>query len=105
MVAEEVSPGGWECRLFCVPGQQFGKASAVLNYNRLPAPMVAFSRRFFGVPATRFYDDHQITEPSYALESGQSCHFRLHEIVRRHFDLGKHCGWGRQSVYCGVCTD
>ena len=76
--------------LFRVPGHNFGKVSAVLNFNCIPEPVVAFSRRALAVPVTQFYDDQGVHEPSYARGSGQSVHFELHELLRFHFDLGKH---------------
>ena len=90
---------------FRVPGHNFGLASAVLNWHHQSEPPVAFSRRFFGVPVTKFYDDHSINEPSYAGGSGQKVHFELHELLRFHFDLGKHIPWSPKPVYTGVQTD
>ena len=92
-------------RLFRVPGNNFGLVSAVLNFNRVPEATVAISRRLFGTPVTRFYDDHQTSEPSYARGSGQAAHFTMHECLRFHFDIGKHAPWARSMVYCGVQTD
>ena len=66
---------------------------------------MVFSRRFFATPVSRFYDDHQVTEPSYASGSGQACHFELHDIMRAHFDVGKHCPWSPRVLYTGVVTD
>ena len=66
---------------------------------------MAASRKLFGVPVTRFYDDHQVSEPSYARGSGQEAHFWFHEVLRFHFDLGKHVGWAPLVVYTGVVTD
>ena len=77
----------------------------MLNFNCIPEPVVAFSRRALAVPVTQFYDDQGVHEPSYARGSGQSVHFELHELLRFHFDLGKHVPWGRSVVYTGVVTD
>ena len=104
--ADALHPGsGADVKLFYVPGHNFGLVSAGLNFNCLPEPFVHFSRRALGVPVTRFYDDEQVSEPSYTRGSGQAAHFQLHEIIRLHFDVGKHVGWARQIVYCGVETD
>lgn len=97
--------GDWECTVWCVPGHNFGLASAVLNWNRLPAPLCAFSRRFFGVPVTFYYDDEQVTEPSFALGSGQEVHVLFHEELGLHFSADKHKPWSASMVYCGVQTD
>ena len=91
--------------LFKVPGNCFGLVSAVTNWHALSEPPVVFSRRFFGTPITRFYDDHQISEPSYAGGSGQHAHFELHELLRFHFDVGKHVSWHPSPLYTGVVTD
>ena len=96
--------------LFRVPGHNFGLASAVLNFNSVPEPMVAFSRRALAVPVCRYYDDHAVCEPSYSLAladgiSAQDAHFELHEILRFHFDLGKHVPWGPSVLFVGVLTD
>lgn len=107
MVAKPPSDASdaWECTVWCVPGHNFGLASAVLNWNRVPAPICAFSRLFFGVPVTFYYDDEQVTEPSFAAGSGQLVHNQLHESLGLHFSLDKHSPWSELTVYCGVLTD
>jgi len=96
---------GWEECFFRVPGHNFGLASAVLNFYHVAEPPTVFSRLFFGVPVTRYYDDHGVHEPAYAGGSGQSCHFDLHELLRFHFDFSKHEPWSRSVLYTGVLTD
>ena len=91
--------------IFHVPGFNFGLTSAVLHFNCLAEMPLIFSRRFFATPCTRFYDDHGVHEPSYAQGSGQFCHVELHELLRFHFDLGKHRDRSQRVVYTGVCTD
>ena len=91
--------------LFKVPGHNFGLVSAVTNWHSASEPPVVFSRRFFATPVTRFYDDHQVSEPQYAGASGQHVHFELHELLRFHFDIGKHVSWSRHVLYTGVVTD
>ena len=91
--------------LFRVPGHNFGLQSAVNNFYCVPEPVVRFARRILAVPVTRFYDDHQISEPSYAGGSGQDVYFDLHEHLRFHFDLKKRMVWARKFVYTGVLTD
>jgi len=89
-----------------VPGHNFGLVSSVLNFNCIPEPIVAFSRRYFATPVTRFYDDEGVQdEPSYGQGSAQWAHFQLRELLRFHFDFGKHVPWSPKPVYCGVCTD
>ena len=103
---DALSPGSeLQVLLFKVPGHNFGLVSAVLNWNATAEAPLRFSRRFFGTCATRFYDDHQVTEPRYAASSGQSCHFELHELLHFHFDYGKHTLWSPVHKYIGVETD
>mmetsp|Transcript_16082 Transcript_16082/g.36700 ORF Transcript_16082/g.36700 Transcript_16082/m.36700 type:complete len:515 (-) Transcript_16082:104-1648(-) len=92
-------------KCFCLPGHNFGLVSSVLNFNCIPEPLVAFSRRYFATPVTRFYDDEGVHEPLYGQGSAQWAHFQLREILRFHFDFGKHVPWSPKPVYCGVCTD
>lgn len=94
-----------EAVFFRMPGHPFGLVSSVLNFNSVAELPMIFSRRFFGTPVSRFYDDHSVNEPSYAAGSGQACHVELHEILRFHFDWGKHVPWRRDPVYTGVQTD
>ena len=105
----EGSGSEWTVQLFRIPGHPFGLVSAVLNWNCIPEPIVAFARRALAVPVSRFYDDHCISEPEYAAFSSglsaQASYFSLHELIRFHFDLGKHKPWSRCVVYCGVQTD
>ena len=104
--ANALYPGSPSTELcFRKPGLNFGLVCAPVLWYCVPEPLVAFSRRAFGVPVTRFYDDHQVSEPSYAAGSGQAVHFQLHEIARFHFDIGKHTPWGRTILYTGVLTD
>lgn len=105
MVPSPAADGRWEVACFCVPGHNFGLVSAVLNFNCVPEPLVRFSRRFFGAPVVRFYDDEAVHEPAYARGSGQSVHFEFREVLRFHFDFGKHQPWTPRPVFCGVCTD
>eukprot|EP00966_Prymnesium_polylepis_P015203 351547-Prymnesium_polylepis.1 len=62
----EGSGSEWTVQLFRIPGHPFGLVSAVLNWNCIPEPIVAFARRALAVPVSRFYDDHCISEPEYA---------------------------------------
>ena len=110
--ASALYPGSDVCvRLFRVPGHNFGARSAVLNFNSIPEPMVAFSRRALAVPAVRYYDDHCVIEPSYSLAhlgvgmSAQEAHFSMHELLRFHFDFSKHVGWSPRVLFVGVLTD
>jgi len=55
-IAIYVPGGGW--RYTQMFGSPFGMASAVLNFNRLPTLVVAFSRRSMGVLAAAYFDDN-----------------------------------------------
>ena len=110
-VHEDNGDPDYRAVFFRVPGHNFGLLSAVLNWNAIPAPVCAFSRRALAVPVTNYYDDDQATEPSYSCAMGGlgvsagDAHFELHELLRFHFDLGKRRGWSPRRVYLGVCTD
>ena len=43
-------------------GLAFGLGAAVLEFNRVPAHLVAFARRWFAIPVLNFYDDFRITD-------------------------------------------
>ena len=102
----ELGPDSPLCvRIFDVVGHNFGLVSSVLNWHNQAEPPLVFSRRYFGTPVTKFYDDHSISEPSYANGSGQEVHFELHEILRFHFDIKKHVPWSPVVLYTGVETD
>jgi hypothetical protein len=105
MVAMPREDGGFDAVLLRVPGHNFGLTSAVLNAYCIPAFTCTVSRRLLATPVTHFYDDHQVSEPSYTGGSGQRAHFELHEVLRFHFDLQKHVVWQRSVVYTGVLTD
>ena len=51
-------------------GMAFGLSSAVLQFNRFPAAIVAVARRWLAIPAINFFDDFKLTEPRYAQGSG-----------------------------------
>lgn len=72
MIAVPTPDGSFVDKCFCLPCHDFGLTSAVLNFNCVPEPLLCFSRGFFGVPASPFYDDEGEHEPSYAAGSQAS---------------------------------
>ena len=48
----------------------FGLAGAVLHFNRVPASIVAFCRRWLAIPLQHFFDDFRVIEPAFTDGSG-----------------------------------
>ena len=45
-------------------GLAFGVPAAVIQFNRVPAMIIAISRRWLGIPAINFFDDVHIQAPA-----------------------------------------
>ena len=62
-------------------GHNFGAVSAVLNFNRFPAVLVAMCRVLFAVPCNHFFDDYVIVDLHAGGTSGQEALAAAHELV------------------------
>ena len=51
-------------------GLAFGLGAAVLEFNRVPAQLVALARRWFALPVLNFYDDFKLTELAGTMGEG-----------------------------------
>jgi hypothetical protein len=54
-----------------VPGHNFGKTAAVVNFNRFPELATVAARRLLWCVTEHYYDDNNVTEPEWAGDSGQ----------------------------------
>ena len=70
-------------------GLAFGLLSAVLQFNRYPALLVAIARRWLAIPVINFFDDFKITEPRFAKGSGALYFDKLMEKLGWLFDAEK----------------
>ena len=70
-------------------GLCFGLLSAVLQFNRYPAFLVAVARRWLAIPVINFFDDFKISEPSYAKDSGAYYFDKLVRLLGWLFDPDK----------------
>ena len=67
----------------------FGLSGAVLHFNRVPALITAFCRRWLAIPVQHFFDDFRIVEPQFADESGYKWFARAADFFRWRFDPSK----------------
>ena len=70
-------------------GLAFGLLSAVLQFNRFPALLVAIARRWLAIPVINFFDDFKITEPVFAKASGGLYFDKLANLLGWLFDPEK----------------
>ena len=67
----------------------FGMSGAVLHFNRVPAFLVAFCRRWFAIPCQHFYEDFRIVEVSGAEGSAFRWFGRAMALLGWQFDHEK----------------
>ena len=67
----------------------FGLSGAVLHFNRVPAFITAFCRRWLAIPVQHFFDDFRIVEPSFTKESGYKWFAKVAEFLGWRFDPDK----------------
>ena len=70
-------------------GLAFGLSSAVLQFNRYPALIVAIARRWLAIPVISFFDDFKLTEPDFAANSGPQYFDKLVNAMGWLFDEDK----------------
>ena len=82
-------------------GLAFGLLSAVLQFNRYPALLVAIARRWLAIPVINFFDDFKITEPRFAKGSGALYFDKLMEKLGWLFDAEKDKPFTSNVVFLG----
>ena len=92
-------------RYFTMPGFNFGLASAVPQFNRVPEAMVAVARRLMGVCCTHFFDDFCVSEPTRVARSGQRALRLLMHAVGLPFSEEKAVDVSSVVVFLGVESD
>ena len=63
---------------YTMDGFNFGISSAVLHFNRHSQNMSMLAKRFFGVCNAAFFDDYDVTEPTFTGASGKQVLRQLH---------------------------
>ena len=67
-----------------------GFAGSVINYNRVPAFIVAVARRWRAILAQHFYDDKRIISAAIGGDSAYDSFLELTELMGLRFDPAKH---------------
>ena len=98
-------PATGRARFFVLPGLAFGLASAVNQFNRVPAPLVEFLRCRCGVTCSRYFDDYVVCEPDYAQSSGQDILVHLHRLLHLPLAADKHVRMSPSAVFLGILHD
>ena len=65
-------------RYYTMDGHNFGLITAVLSFNRHSQLMCMIARRLFGVCVAGYFDDYDITEPTFCGASGKHSLAQLH---------------------------
>jgi hypothetical protein len=93
-----------EVQYCTIPGHNFGLASAVLNFNRLPELTTMAARRLLWIVNEHYYDDADICEPAAAHGEGQEMLVELHgdSFVGFPFDPSKDVIMNSSNEYLGV---
>lgn len=99
------NPATGEAAYFTMAGFNFGLASAVNQFNRLPEFSVAVARRLFGVCTAHYFDDFPTAEPDFAGDSGQLCLTELHAEIGFPFEPRKSTRPAGVRVFLGVESD
>ena len=98
-------PATGEPAYFVLPGMNFGLASAVNQFNRIPEAVVAFLRRRCGVCVTHYFDDYCVAEPSFAGATGQRLLISLHRLIGMPLASEKHVPMAPRGVFLGILHD
>ena len=86
-------------------GLAFGLGAAVLEFNRVPAQVVALARRWFALPALNFYDDFKVTELACTEGGGDPLFRDLCAWIGWWLDDGKHQGPATTIKFLGTIED
>jgi hypothetical protein len=83
----------------------FGLSGAVLHFNRVPAFIVAFCRRWLAIPIQNFYDDFRLVELAAGRDSGFQWFSRAAELLGWRFDPDKDQFMSEQLPMLGNIED
>jgi len=75
---------------FELDGLAFGLGAAVLEFNRVPAHLVALARRWFAIPVVNFYDDFRLFDLVLSGLNADSSFLNLTKWSGWRFDPKKH---------------
>ena len=91
---------------YTMNGFNFGISSAVLHFNRHSQNMSMLAKRFFGVCNAAFFDDYDITEPTYTGASGKQVLRQLHVWLGIPLATGdKDVAAAASNPFLGVISD
>ena len=82
-------------------GLAFGLLSAVVQFNRYPALIVALARRWLAIPVINFFVDFKITEPAFAKASGGLYFDKLRSLLGWLFDSDKDRPFSTVAIFSG----
>ena len=99
------NPETGKAAYFTMSGFNFGLASAVNQFNRLPEFSVAVARRIFGVCTGHYFDDFPTAEPTFAGDSGKAALTELHAEIGFPFERRKSTPPAGVNVFLGVESD
>jgi len=90
---------------FELDGLAFGLGAAVLEFNRVPAQLVALARRWLAIPAVNFYDDFRITD---ICGTGGNANYMFEALcswIGWWLDIKKHQPPAASIVFLGTLED
>ncbi|WP_296433265.1 hypothetical protein, partial [Yoonia sp.] len=86
-------------------GMAFGLGAAVLQFNRVPAFLLALARRFLCIPVVGFYDDYRITDIAEGRGSADATFQELLAWLAIRLDPKKHQAPAPLVVFIGSLED
>lgn len=90
---------------FVTHGHLFGQTCAVNSFNAVAKFLTCAARRLFGCCCGNYFDDHHVSEPSFAESSGQVSLTFLASTFGFLFDPEKHVPMQSKFLYLGVLHD
>ena len=90
---------------FVTHGHLFGQTCAVNSFNAVAKFLTCSARRLFACCGGNYFDDHIVSEPSFADSSGQIALTFLADLCGFLFDPDKHVPMQSKFVYLGVLHD
>ena len=95
-----------DVRYVVMDGHNFGLKSAVLSWNRHAQLAAELARRFYGVCNGGYFDDHDITEPTYAGRTGKVALREVYDWIGVPLSEGdKDVQFGTSNPFLGVISD
>ena len=94
-----------DVRYYTMYGHNFGLKAAVLSFNRHTQLLSWTAKAFFGVCNAAYFDDVDVTEPSYCGSSGKHVMHKLAELAGTPFASEKDTPFATARVFLGVMSD